>query len=121
MYTVFWDRRGILLVDFLTRCETVNAGRYYETLQILRWATEYRQRGMLSAGVVLLHDNARPHTARRSTYLPAEVQLGGVNHLTYSPDIGPSDLYFLLPLKKFLFDQRQRFQNEREVELSVTQ
>ena len=30
---VFWDRWGILLIDFLTRGETVNAECYCETLQ----------------------------------------------------------------------------------------
>ena len=42
--------------------ETVNAERYCETLQKLRRIIQNRQRGMLSAGVVLLKDNARPHT-----------------------------------------------------------
>ncbi|GBN77026.1 hypothetical protein AVEN_202702-1 [Araneus ventricosus] len=32
MCTVFWDRQGILLVDFLPRGETINAVRYCETL-----------------------------------------------------------------------------------------
>ena len=36
-----------------------------------------KRRGMLSAGVVLLHDNVRPQTARRSTP-PAGVRLEGV-------------------------------------------
>ena len=39
----------------------------------------------------------------------------------YSPDLGPSDFRLFLHLKKFLSGQRQRFQNDRETEMSVTQ
>ncbi|GFS51765.1 histone-lysine N-methyltransferase SETMAR [Trichonephila clavipes] len=67
MCTVFWDRKGILLIDFIPRGETVNVDHYCETLRKLRRAIQNVRRGMLTAGVVLLHDNARPHAARRST------------------------------------------------------
>ncbi|GFX08887.1 uncharacterized protein TNCV_2965981 [Trichonephila clavipes] len=66
MCTVFWDRKGILLIDFLPRGETLNVDRYCETLRKLRRAIQNKRRGMLNAGVVLLRDNARPHTARRT-------------------------------------------------------
>ena len=62
--TVIWDRRSILLVDILTRDGTVNTERYCETLQKLRRVIHNKRRGMISACVVLLHDNARPHTAQ---------------------------------------------------------
>ena len=50
MFTVFWDRRGILLVDFLTRGETVNAERYCETLNKLRRAIQNKRGGILMPG-----------------------------------------------------------------------
>ncbi|KAJ4447352.1 hypothetical protein ANN_09358 [Periplaneta americana] len=76
MCTVFWDRKGILLIDFLLRGETVNADRYCETLRKLRRAIQNKRRGMLTAGVVLLHDNARPHTARRTAAVLTEFGWG---------------------------------------------
>ena len=36
------------------------------------------------------------------------------------PDFAPSDFHIFLHLKKFLFGQRQRLQNAREAEISVT-
>jgi len=39
---------------------TINADRYCETLKKLRWAIQNRRKGMLTKGVCLLHDNARP-------------------------------------------------------------
>ena len=47
----------------------LNVERYCETPQKLRRAIQNKRPGMLSVGALLLHDNARPHTARPSTHL----------------------------------------------------
>ncbi|KAG8265912.1 hypothetical protein J6590_083249 [Homalodisca vitripennis] len=57
------DNKGVLLIDFLLRDETINAARYCKTLRKLRRTIQNKQRGMLSNGIVLLHDNAWSHTA----------------------------------------------------------
>ena len=59
-----------------------------------------------------------PETKQQSVHWR---QLGGVNHSSYSPDLAPSDFHLFLHLKKFLSGQRQRFQNDREAEMSATQ
>ncbi|GBM08872.1 hypothetical protein AVEN_57424-1 [Araneus ventricosus] len=69
MATVFWDRKGALLVEFMPRGTTITAASYNKILQRLRWAIQNKRRGMLSSGIVLLHDNARPHTAVATTIL----------------------------------------------------
>lgn len=51
----------------LSRTETVTAKRYCETQRKLRRTIQNKRCGMLSAGVVLIHDNALPHTARQTT------------------------------------------------------
>jgi hypothetical protein len=38
MATVFWDRRGVLLADFVEKATTINAASYYATLELLRTA-----------------------------------------------------------------------------------
>ena len=43
------------------------------------------------------------------------------NHPPYSPDLAPSDFHLLLHLKKFLFSQGRRFQNDKVAEMGVTQ
>jgi hypothetical protein len=50
-------------MEFLPRGSIINAGVYCDTLKKLRHAIQNKQRGMLSQGVVMLHDNVRPHTA----------------------------------------------------------
>jgi hypothetical protein len=64
METVFRDRKGPLLVDFLPWGDTINAAAYCETLIRSHRAIQNKRRGMLTQGVCLQHDNARPHTAR---------------------------------------------------------
>ncbi|GBO16461.1 hypothetical protein AVEN_191574-1 [Araneus ventricosus] len=64
--TVFWDAQGILLIEFMTRGTTINSEVYCRTLKKLKRAIQNKRRGLLSSGVVLLHDNARPHTAVRT-------------------------------------------------------
>ncbi|KAJ4439236.1 hypothetical protein ANN_07356 [Periplaneta americana] len=104
--TVFWDRKGILLIDFLPRGETVNTDRYCETLRKLRRAIQNKRRGMLTAGIVLLHDNARC-TAAVLTEFGWEL----FHHPPYSPDLAPSDFHVFLHLKKFLSSD-ERFGND---------
>ncbi|PNF32050.1 hypothetical protein B7P43_G05731 [Cryptotermes secundus] len=43
------------------------------------------------------------------------------NHPSYSPDLAPSDFHLFLHLKKFLSGELQRFENDREAEMIVTQ
>jgi hypothetical protein len=38
METVFWDRKGVLLIEFMPTRTTINSESYYETLEKLRKA-----------------------------------------------------------------------------------
>jgi hypothetical protein len=58
MCAVLWDRRGVLLIDFITQGTTINADVYCETVSKLRRAIQNKRRGLLSSGVLLLHDKA---------------------------------------------------------------
>jgi histone-lysine N-methyltransferase SETMAR len=68
MCSVFWDGQGVLLAELLPK-STINAACYCETLTKLRRAIQNKRRGILTCGVVLLHDNARPHTAAQTQAL----------------------------------------------------
>jgi hypothetical protein len=63
MFTVFWDSQGVLLAHFQKRGENVNSATYCEVLLKLRDAVRRKLPGQLVRGVLLHHDNARPHTA----------------------------------------------------------
>jgi hypothetical protein len=59
----FWDRKGVLMVEFMPQWTIITSEMYCETLKNLRRAIQKNRHGMLTPGVVLLHDNAHPHTA----------------------------------------------------------
>ena len=60
-------------------------------------------------------------STRRSIHLLQEFSWEVFNHHPpYSSDLAPSDFHLFLYLKKFLPDRQQRFQNDREEEMSVT-
>jgi hypothetical protein len=54
--------QSLLLMEFFPQGSTVNAGVYCDTLKKLRRAIQDDRCDMLSWGVVMLHDNVRPHT-----------------------------------------------------------
>jgi len=51
MCTLFWDRKGVLLVDFLPQGSTINAGVHCDTLKKLHCTIQNKEHGML-AGVL---------------------------------------------------------------------
>ena len=55
MYTVFWDRQGVLLLEFLPQCTTINSAVYCEMLK--KNSIQNKRRGMLSATILLHNDN----------------------------------------------------------------
>jgi hypothetical protein len=69
MATVFWDRKGVLMVEFMQQATTITSQVYCETLEKICRDIQNKRRGMLTSGVVLLHDNVRQHTAARTPAL----------------------------------------------------
>jgi histone-lysine N-methyltransferase SETMAR len=113
MATVVWACEGVLLVVFMPQGTTINAEWYCATLRRLRYAIKNRRRGLLSSGVMLLHDNARPHAAARTQGMLQEFGWKVFEHPAYSPDLAPSDFH-LFPKWKELLGGR-RFKSDEEV------
>ena len=61
---------------------------------------------MLTKGVVILHDKARPHTAARTNDLIKLFNWEIFDHPPYSPDLAPSDYYLFTKMKVWLATQR---------------
>jgi histone-lysine N-methyltransferase SETMAR len=102
MCTLFWDRKRILLVEFFPQGSTINTGVYYDKLKKFCHAIQDKQQGMLGQGVVMLHDNVRPHTAAATQDLIATSGWEQFDHSPYSPDLVLSDFHVFLNLKIFL-------------------
>jgi hypothetical protein len=64
--TVFWGRKGMLMVEFMQQGTTITSEVYCGGKKLYRakkWC------GILTCVVVLLHDSARLHTAARTRAL----------------------------------------------------
>jgi histone-lysine N-methyltransferase SETMAR len=68
---------------------------------------------MLTSGVVLLHDNAWPHTAARTRALLEHFNWELFDHPRYSPDLAPSDYYQFMYLNNCL--RSELFNNNEEL------
>ncbi|GFN91049.1 histone-lysine N-methyltransferase SETMAR [Plakobranchus ocellatus] len=62
MAAVFWDAKGVILLDILPQGQCINAARYCSTLDRLE-AIRHKRPGLLRRGIVLQHDNATPDSA----------------------------------------------------------
>ncbi|KAF2359703.1 Transposase type 1, partial [Trinorchestia longiramus] len=100
--TVYWDRKRVLLVDFLPRGDTPNFTTYCETLKKLHRAIQNNRSDMLNKGVILLHDNARQHAAKLAQELIRSFGWEELDQPPYSPDLAPTDYHVFHHLKNHL-------------------
>ena len=76
------------------------------SLRMLRRAIKSKRPGMLSDGIILLHDNAPPHTAN---LVRDKFQIFGwetLQHRPYSPNIFPCDFHIFGDLKNDIRGRR---------------
>ena len=93
MATVFWDSKGIILIDNKPVGTSITGEYYANVIKQLRVAIKEKRRGKLAAGVLLLHDNAPVHKSRVAQAVFRECKFKQLNHPPYSPDLAPSDYY----------------------------
>ena len=101
----------------MPRNTTINADACCATLRRLCKAIQNRRRGKLSRGIVLIHDNARPHTARQTQILlHDEFHWDTFDHPPYSPDLAPSDFYLFLKMEHLV---GKRFTDDEDLQHAV--
>ena len=61
----FWVRKGLLSIDCFSWKSNFNVDYYICKLEDLRVVVKQESCGRLTGGVILLHDNARPHVSRK--------------------------------------------------------
>ena len=118
MLTVFLDSKGPILEDYLEKGRTINGTRYSDLLaNNLKPAVRTKRQGLLSKKVLLLHDNARPHTVNQTVETINHLGFEVLEHPAYSPDLAPPDYHLFGPLKNAL--RSRRFSTDKEVRETV--
>jgi len=118
MCTVFWNRKGVILLDFLEPGQTINSDRYIGTLTKLKaWISRVRPEKKTT--FLLQHDNTRPHTSLKTVEHTANLRWTVLPHPLYSPDLAPSDFHLFRPMKDGL--RGQHFPSNAAVVRAVKQ
>ena len=117
MATVFWDVKGVTMLDFLPKRSTITGVYNANLLDQLRTAIRENRRGKLSKSVLLQQDKARVHTCKVAMDAVERNGYELIPHPAYSPDLAPSDFFLFPNLKK---DSRGiHFRSDEEVVTAV--
>ncbi len=87
---LFWDMRGVILIDFLRDQRTINAAYYSALLRdAIKPANCLKRRDIAIGSTLLLQDNAQPHVAQLTRDVLFELGWETLEHPPYSPDVSP--------------------------------
>ena len=100
MATVFWDAKGVIMLDFLPKRCTITGVYYANLLGQLRTAIREKRRGKLSKGVLLQQDNARVPTCKVAMDAVERNGYELIPQPAYSPNRAPNDFFLFPNLKK---------------------
>lgn len=103
LLSVWWDFKGIVHYELLPRNQTINSEKYSSQLADLKAAIDAKRPELAKRmGVVLHHDNARPHVSLIVRQVIQEYGWDLMVHPPYSPDIAPSDYHLFRSLQNSL-------------------
>ncbi|XP_066994420.2 histone-lysine N-methyltransferase SETMAR [Anabrus simplex] len=117
MASVFWDAKGILLIDYLPTGQTITGQYYANLLDQLQEKIRETRPGLARKKVIFHQDNAPPHTSVIAMAKLHELGYELLPHPPYSPDLAPSDFHLFPKLKIFLGGQRFSTREELTVKL----
>jgi histone-lysine N-methyltransferase SETMAR len=97
--TMFWDCQSVLLTEFQQCDHTVTSAQFCSILTKLRAAIRQKRRGLFTEGMLLLHDNTRPHSANKTAETLTSFKWEVLQQPPYSRDLAPSDFQLFVSLK----------------------
>jgi len=114
MARIFWDCKGVLLVDYFPHKTTMTRPYYGELLKRLHQAVKEKRRGMLTWCTLLLHDNALAHMSRVGRAVAKDIGSEQLSHPPYSTELTPSDFHLFQHLRGKRFCNVDEFKQATE-------
>ena len=109
LITVWWTMRGVVHYEFLPIGQTINADKYCQEIDLVHQSLSILHPALVNRkGPVLLHGNARPHTAKPTQEKLASVGYEVLPHPPYSPDLSPTDYHLFKHLDVFVRDKQYK-------------
>ena len=102
MCSIFWERQGVIVIDYLEQGCTINGAYYAGELRQLRKEIARNRPGKRTHGDPLLQDNVPALTSQVAMTAATECEIKILPHPPYSPNMVPSDLYLFPKLKSHL-------------------
>jgi histone-lysine N-methyltransferase SETMAR len=107
--TVFWEIRGMTLVDWLPQGASLNRAYFDEhILQVMHSELHTGEEKKHCPWPMVHMQNARPHTSMRNSARMQELRLKRVSYPPFSPDIATSDFVLFRWLKGELCSRQVR-------------
>ena len=102
MVTVWWSAAGLIHYTFLNPSETITSEKCAQQLNEMDQKLQCLQLALVNRKVpVLLQDDTQPHVAQPSLQNLNELGYKVLPHLSYSPDLLPTDYHFFKCPKTF--------------------
>lgn len=103
LLSVWWDCLGVIYWELLKYGETIDSEHYCKQLDSLHCAIKTIRPSLVSRkGVILQHDNARPHASKMTQQKLRELSYEVLSHPPYSPDIAATDYHLFRSMAHFL-------------------
>ena len=115
MLTLFWDSEALILAYYMCKGTSTTSSSYCDlSVNHLKPAIRSKHYGLLTAGVLLLHGSARPHTAHVTVPKIKDLHSECLPHPPYAPDLAPTDFHVFGALEGEL--SGRKFRSDEEVQ-----
>jgi hypothetical protein len=108
MAAVFLDRKRVMMVEFMQQGTTILSEVYcMQNNKKLHRAIQKKRCGILTSGVVLLHDNMHPYTAASIRAVLEHFNWELFDHPLHSPDLSSSGCHLKACLESQHFSSNE--------------
>lgn len=120
MLCVWWDLQGVIYFELLDPNTTITSEVYcYQLMQVQEALMSKRPSLVNRKGVILLHDNARPHVAKMTKQKIEDLEWEVLPHPPYSPDLAPTDYHLFRSLHDYLGGKTYQEDGDIKADLSA--